>query len=105
MGGSELRGLQQLRDENRRLTRAVADLTLDKHILQEVKSTSLKPRRRRELANQTSEWFDLSARRTGLLFGISRSTCYYQCHARHQEALKMRLKELRWPASGSAICN
>ncbi len=32
---SELRELRQLRDENRRLKGVVADLTLDKQILQE----------------------------------------------------------------------
>ena len=36
MGVSELRKLRQLEDENVRLKRVVADLTLDKHILQEV---------------------------------------------------------------------
>jgi putative transposase len=35
LGVSELRELRQLRDENGRLKRLVADLTLDKHILQE----------------------------------------------------------------------
>jgi putative transposase len=35
LGLSELRELRQLRDENRRLKRVVADLTLDKQILQE----------------------------------------------------------------------
>jgi putative transposase len=35
LGVSELRELRQLRDENRRLKRVVADLTLDKQILQE----------------------------------------------------------------------
>jgi putative transposase len=35
---SELRELRQLRDENRQLKTLVADLTLDKHILQEVLS-------------------------------------------------------------------
>jgi putative transposase len=34
----ELRALRQLRDENRQLKTLVADLTLDKHILQEVLS-------------------------------------------------------------------
>jgi len=32
----EVRELRQLRDENARLKRLVADLTLDRHILQEV---------------------------------------------------------------------
>jgi putative transposase len=36
MGVSELRRLKQLEEENRRLKGLVADLTLDKHILQEV---------------------------------------------------------------------
>ena len=38
LGVSELRELMQLRDENNRLKRLVADLSLDKHILQEVLS-------------------------------------------------------------------
>src|SRR5215207_5816620 len=38
LGVSELRELRQLRDENRKLKSLVADLTLDKHILQEVLS-------------------------------------------------------------------
>jgi putative transposase len=38
LGISELRELRQLREENRKLKTLVADLTLDKHILQEVLS-------------------------------------------------------------------
>jgi putative transposase len=36
LGVLEIRELRQLRDENARLKRVVADLTLDRHILQEV---------------------------------------------------------------------
>jgi len=36
LGLTELREIRQLRDENARLKRLVADLTLDKHILSEV---------------------------------------------------------------------
>jgi len=36
LGVTEMRQLRQLRDENARLKRLVADLTLDRHILQEV---------------------------------------------------------------------
>lgn len=36
MGVAELRRLRQLEDENRQLKQLVADLTLDKHMLQEV---------------------------------------------------------------------
>src|SRR5262245_11988057 len=38
LGLSELRELRQLREENRKLKTLVADLTLDRHILQEVRS-------------------------------------------------------------------
>jgi putative transposase len=38
VGVSELRELRQLREENRKLKTLVADLTLDKHIPQEVLS-------------------------------------------------------------------
>jgi putative transposase len=41
MGVTELRRLKQLEDENRRLKRLVADLTLDKQMLQEVLSKKL----------------------------------------------------------------
>ena len=34
-GGGELRRLRQVEEENRRLKQLVADLTLDKHMLQE----------------------------------------------------------------------
>jgi len=36
LGLTEIKKLRQLRDENARLKRVVADLTLDKHILTEV---------------------------------------------------------------------
>jgi putative transposase len=36
MGVSELRRLRLLEEENRKLKQLVADLTLDKHILQEM---------------------------------------------------------------------
>jgi len=36
LGAAEVRELRQVREEDARLKRVVADLTLDKHILQEV---------------------------------------------------------------------
>ena len=36
LGTLEMRELRQLRDENTNLKRLVADLTLDRHVLQEV---------------------------------------------------------------------
>ncbi len=40
MGVVELRRLRQVEDENRRLKQLVADLTLDKHMLQEALRTN-----------------------------------------------------------------
>lgn len=41
LGSFELRRLKQLEEENRRLKQMVADLSLDKHMLQEVLSKKL----------------------------------------------------------------
>jgi putative transposase len=41
LGVGELRRLKQLEDENRQLKLLVADLTLDKHILQDVLSKNV----------------------------------------------------------------
>jgi len=41
LGVSELRRIKQLEDENRKLKQVVADLSLDKHILQETLSEKL----------------------------------------------------------------
>ncbi len=41
LGLSELRRLKQLEEENKRLKQMVADLSLDKHMLQEVLSKKL----------------------------------------------------------------
>jgi putative transposase len=41
LGVAEVRRLKQLEDENRRLKQVVADLTLDKHMLQDVLSKKL----------------------------------------------------------------
>ena len=42
LGPSELRRLKQLEEENRKLKQMVADLSLDKHLLQEVQAKSSK---------------------------------------------------------------
>ena len=50
LGVSELRRLRQIEEENTRLKRLVADLSLDKPMLSEALRKSLTPARRRELA-------------------------------------------------------
>ena len=74
MGVSELRELRQLRDESKHLKRIVTELTLDKHILQEVLlKKSLKAARKRELAAQIVEWYEVSVRHACGLLALERS--------------------------------
>ncbi|HBX7758789.1 TPA: transposase, partial [Klebsiella pneumoniae] len=48
MGVTELRRLRQLEEENQRLKRLVADLSLDKEMLQEVIKKVLRPAQKRQ---------------------------------------------------------
>ncbi len=52
LGLSELRELRQLREENTKLKRLVADLSLDRHILQEIVAKKLRTQKRRERARR-----------------------------------------------------
>ncbi|MFH7109549.1 IS3 family transposase [Achromobacter xylosoxidans] len=94
-GVSELRKLKQLEDENARLRRIVADLTLDKQILQEVGAKkSLKAAKRRELAAWIHERFQISVQRACALALLQRSTWYAKSHARDQSALRQRIRDI-----------
>jgi putative transposase len=76
---NEVRELRQLREENRKLKGIVADLTLDKHILQEVLSKkALKPAKRRELVREIRQAYELNELRACGLIGITRWTNRYQ---------------------------
>ena len=80
LGVSGMREVRQLREENTRLKRLVADLTLDKHILGEVLRKSLKPARRRMLACWIIEQFRISTLRACRLARFSRSAYYRGQH-------------------------
>lgn len=49
LGPSEVRRLRQLEEENVKLKRLVADLSLDKAMLQDVLAKTLRPSRKRTL--------------------------------------------------------
>jgi putative transposase len=49
MGVAELRRLKQLEDENRKIKQWVVDLTLDKHMLQDVLKKVVKPAQQRPM--------------------------------------------------------
>jgi putative transposase len=61
---SEMKRLRQLEDENAKLKRIVADLSLDKAMLQDVLSKkALKPGRKRELVDKVRSDWKVSIRR------------------------------------------
>jgi transposase-like protein len=58
---SEVKQLRQLEDENAKLKRIVADLTLDKAMLQDVlRKKALRPARRRKLVDEVRETWKVS---------------------------------------------
>ncbi len=78
MGIVEMRWVKQLEDENRRLKGLVADLTLDKHMLQEVlrKKRVLKPAALRERARWVIGTLHVSTQRACRLVRLNRWTYY-----------------------------
>ena len=95
LGLSELRELRQLREENGKLKRLVADLSLDRHILQEIVAKKVvRPRGRRELAEWAQQTHQMSQRRAARLIPVDRMTLRYEHHRDPQEALRVRLREL-----------
>jgi putative transposase len=74
MGTAEVRRGRQLEDEVRRLKHLVADLSLDKQILQEVLAKkSLKPSRKRQLVIEACGQFGVSERRGCAVLALERS--------------------------------
>ena len=94
LGLLEVRELRQLRDENARLKRLVADLTLDRYVLQEVIKKDLATHRRRDIARWIHECFQLSIRRSCALSCLRNATWYYQSQAKDSSGLRQRLREL-----------
>ena len=95
VGVAELRELRQLRDENGRLKRLVADLSLDRQIRQEIVSKkAVKPRVRRKLAEWAKDAYRISERRATRLVRLDRSSHRYRSRRDPQEALRRRLKEV-----------
>ncbi|HXM34765.1 MAG TPA: IS3 family transposase [Pyrinomonadaceae bacterium] len=95
LGLNEVRELRQLREENRKLKGIVADLTLDKHILQEVLSKKgMKPAKRRELVREIRQAYKLNELRACGLIRITRWSNRYQSRRDPQTELRVRLRDL-----------
>ncbi|MEO1398632.1 MAG: IS3 family transposase, partial [Pseudomonadota bacterium] len=92
---SEMKRLKMLDEENTRLKRLVADLSLDKAMLQDViKRKPLRPARRRELVDDLRSIWGVSIRRACGVLQAHRSTYHYRPHGDEQADLKTRIKEI-----------
>src|SRR5512142_371322 len=73
----EARELKQLRDENTKLKRLVADLSLDKVMLQDVLKKVLKPVKKREVVRYLMSRYRIGTRRACRCVPLRRSVYYY----------------------------
>jgi putative transposase len=91
---SEARELKQLRDENIKLKRLVADLSLDKVMLQDVLRKVLKPVKQREVMNYLTDRYGVAR---GARVGSSRRRarrCNYAIRKDPLTGLRERMREL-----------
>ena len=88
LGVSELRRLRQLEDENARLKRLVADLTLDKHMLSGPAKKRLRPARR---WNEERRALKRSPRAHSRLLTASHAARYVACHGVRSHAVPVAL--------------
>ena len=105
LGVTELKRLKMLEDENARLKRIVADLTLDKQILSEVvRKKTLKAAKRRELAAWMQERFKISVQRSCRLSLLQPSVWYAKSQHATKTACDYGSARLPWLDRASAIC-
>ncbi|RTL87328.1 IS3 family transposase [Ancylobacter aquaticus] len=92
---SEMKRLRQLEEENAKLKRIVADLSLDKAMLQDVLfKKALRPARKRELVDKVRSDWKVSARRACAALRIDRALYVYKSKRGTQAELKQRIKEI-----------
>jgi putative transposase len=94
LGPSELRRLRLLETENKKLKQMVADLSLDKAMLQEVIEKALKAVQKRPLALFLQESFQIGERRASRVLSLSRSTCRYRSTRKDPVVLPQRIRDL-----------
>jgi putative transposase len=90
-----IRPLKQLEEENRRLKQMVADLSLDKHMLQgRALKKTLRPDHKRTLVLELIERYRVSERRACLAIRICRTSFRYHSTRDEQVGLPMRINEI-----------
>ena len=94
LGVSELRRLRQLEEENAKLKQIVADLSLDKQMLQDILKKALRLAQRKQLAQSMIDDYMISVRRACLVVMIHRSLWYYKPYGRDDMAIHHRILEI-----------
>lgn len=92
---SELKHMRQLEEENLRLKRLVADLSLDKAMLQDVLAKKeLTLARLREWVRDLQARYGASERQVCFALRVSRSSFRYRSVAADDSALRLRIREI-----------
>ena len=91
---TEMKRLKQLEDENARLKKIVADLTLDRDAAGCDPAKDLKPGRMRELVRWMCSDWAVSIRTACGAIGFDRSTFNYQSCRTDQAAVAKRIREI-----------
>ncbi len=94
MGVSELRKLRQLEEENQQLKKLVADLSLDKQMLQDFIKKVIKPTHKKKMALWMVDHYQISKNRACKCVLLCRSIFFYKHNRRAETALKMRIREI-----------
>jgi putative transposase len=94
MGTVEIRRLKQLEEENIKLKRLVAGLSLDKTMLQDVLRKMVRPALRRDVVAVLRDSYRVSERRACSAMGFHRSAQCYRSRRDPQVELRMRLRDL-----------
>ncbi len=94
VGPSELRRVRQLEEEGRKLKQIVANLSLDKAMLQHIVQKSLGPSRRRELVAELMSLFGCSQRNAMRVAQVTQGSFFYKPVKKDEAALRMPVNEI-----------
>jgi putative transposase len=91
----QVRQFKQIQEENARLKRLVAELTLDKVMLQDVLGKkTVTPSRRRPVVSYLHDTYRVSERRACRVARIPVSTFRYESMQEPRTALRLRIREI-----------
>lgn len=95
LGVSELRRLKNLEEENSQLKKLVADISLDKQILEDVlKNKVLEPSRKLGMVDNIRTEYNISFRLCCKLVLLHKNVFYYKGKRLSDELLRMRMNEI-----------